>query len=149
MMLHMDLRNLTVWVFGSSRGCNSFAQSFEAQATSLLEAPGSSPICLSAKTPQNGPQIRNNSGLKYAIPDREVTCHKESHSKKGNFLRNYVHSRITLLFSQSPSWNTYLECRKLLSDHIYIQRGPTNGRKGRKAHPRAQGLGALSPLARL
>ena len=26
--------------------------------------------------------------LKYAIPDREVTCHKESHAKKGKFLQH-------------------------------------------------------------
>jgi hypothetical protein len=56
-----------------------------------------------------------------------------------------VHSRTTLLFSQSPSWNTYLECQKLLLDHIYIQQGPTNGHKGHKAHLRAQGLGSAVP----
>jgi len=43
------------------------------------------PYMFVPKAPQTGPQIRNNSGLKYAILDREVTCHKESHAKKENF----------------------------------------------------------------
>jgi hypothetical protein len=36
----------------------------------VAEAPGSSPICLSGLYPQISAQIRNNLGVKSAIPDR-------------------------------------------------------------------------------
>ena len=51
----------------------------------LPQDPGSSPICLSGKTPKFGPQIPYNLRLKSSIPDKaaiHVTCDVRDLPKK-------------------------------------------------------------------
>jgi hypothetical protein len=94
-----------------------------------VEAPGSSPICLSGKIPQIGPQIPYNLRLKSPIPDKaamHVICHICDPTKKKV-------TRIIKIFSsavrvQESAWGwiadstvyayKLLNCPRTMTEHI-------------------------------